>query len=102
MTTKSAPRILIVDDEPSIVDALSARLRCAGFIVDEAGTGRRALALAQEDPPDSNRSNPLNPSATKVLWNPRMVSSSRNSTSATSAQDILSLRWQIECGRGDF
>ena len=40
------------DDEPSIVDALSARLRCAGFIVDEAGTGRRALALAQEDPPD--------------------------------------------------
>jgi two-component system OmpR family response regulator len=52
MTTKGAPRILIVDDEPSIVDPLSARLRDAGFIVNEAGTGRRALALAQEDPPD--------------------------------------------------
>jgi two-component system, OmpR family, response regulator len=52
MTTKSAPRILVVDDEPSIVDALSTRLRDEGFTVDEAVTGRRALALAQEDAPD--------------------------------------------------
>jgi two-component system OmpR family response regulator len=41
-----------VDDEPSIVDALATSLRYEGFIVDEAVTGRRALALAQEDPPD--------------------------------------------------
>jgi two-component system OmpR family response regulator len=52
MDTKSAPRILVVDDEPSLVDALSTRLRYEGFTVDEAATGRRALALAQEDPPD--------------------------------------------------
>ena|ERR1700722_5137287 len=51
MTTKSA-RILVADDEPSIADALSARLRYEGFTVDEAATGRRALALAQNDPPD--------------------------------------------------
>jgi two-component system OmpR family response regulator len=52
MTTKSAPRILVVDDERSIVDALSARLRNEGFTVDEAATGRRALTVAKEDPPD--------------------------------------------------
>jgi two-component system OmpR family response regulator len=51
MTTKSA-RILVADDEPSIADALSTRLRYEGFTVDEAATGRRALALAQNDPPD--------------------------------------------------
>jgi two-component system OmpR family response regulator len=50
--SESAPRVLVVDDEPSIVDALATSLRYEGFTVDEAVTGRRALALAQEDPPD--------------------------------------------------
>jgi two-component system OmpR family response regulator len=52
MTSKSVPRVLVVDDEPSIVDALATCLRYEGFDVDEAVTGRQALALAQEDPPD--------------------------------------------------
>jgi two-component system OmpR family response regulator len=52
MSSESAPRVLVVDDEPSIVDALATSLRYEGFTVDEAVTGRRALALAQEDPPD--------------------------------------------------
>jgi len=52
MSAESGPRILVVDDEPSIVDALATSLRYEGFTVDEAVTGRRALALAQEDPPD--------------------------------------------------
>ena len=52
MNSESAPRVLVVDDEPSIVDALATSLRYEGFTVDEAVTGRRALVLAQEDPPD--------------------------------------------------
>jgi DNA-binding response OmpR family regulator len=42
----------VVDDEPSIVDAVATSLRYEGFTVDEATTGRRALAQAQDDPPD--------------------------------------------------
>jgi two-component system OmpR family response regulator len=52
VTSNTAPRVLVVDDEPSIVDALATSLRYEGFDVDEAVTGRDALVLAQEDPPD--------------------------------------------------
>ena len=45
-------RVLVVDDEPSIVDAVATSLRYEGFEVEEAGTGRKALAAAQEHPPD--------------------------------------------------
>jgi two-component system OmpR family response regulator len=45
-------RILVVDDEPSIVDAVSTALRYEGFEVIEARTGRQGLALAQSDTPD--------------------------------------------------
>ena len=45
-------RVLVVDDEPSIVDAVATSLRYEGFDVDEAATGRAALASAQNAPPD--------------------------------------------------
>ncbi len=45
-------RILVVDDEPSIVDAVATSLRYEGFEVAEATTGRSALLLAEKDPPD--------------------------------------------------
>jgi two-component system OmpR family response regulator len=44
--------ILVVDDEPSIVDAVATTLRYEGFDVSEATNGRTALAKAQESPPD--------------------------------------------------
>jgi two-component system OmpR family response regulator len=40
-----AERILVVDDEPSIVDAVATVLRYEGFNVSEAPSGRAALAL---------------------------------------------------------
>jgi two-component system, OmpR family, response regulator len=49
---ENGPRVLVVDDEPSIVDAVATSLRYEGFTVDEATTGRKALAQAQDDPPD--------------------------------------------------
>jgi two-component system OmpR family response regulator len=45
-------RILVVDDEPSIVDAVATALRYEGFDVDEAGTGRAALTAIAESEPD--------------------------------------------------
>jgi two-component system OmpR family response regulator len=45
-------RILVVDDEPSIVDAVSTALRYEGFEVEEASTGRDALAAVTRFEPD--------------------------------------------------
>ena len=45
-------RILVVDDEPSIVDAVATALRYEGFDVHEATTGRDGLASAIELEPD--------------------------------------------------
>jgi two-component system OmpR family response regulator len=45
-------RILVVDDERSIVDAVGTALRYEGFDVHEAGTGRSALEAAESLRPD--------------------------------------------------
>jgi two-component system OmpR family response regulator len=45
-------RILVVDDEPSIVDAVATALRYEGYDVLEAFTGREALELAMSAEPD--------------------------------------------------
>jgi len=45
-------RVLVVDDEPSIVDAVATALRYEGFEVNEAGTGREALKAAETLRPD--------------------------------------------------
>lgn len=50
--TEIQGRILVVDDEPSIVDAVSTALRYEGFEVREAATGREALAAVVEEEPD--------------------------------------------------
>ena len=49
---KLTSRILVVDDEPSIVDAVATSLRYEGFEVEEATCGRAALNAAQERHPD--------------------------------------------------
>ena len=41
--TDTAHRILVVDDEPNIVDVVSMALRYQGFEVESAGTGGEAL-----------------------------------------------------------
>jgi two-component system OmpR family response regulator len=45
-------RVLVVDDEPSIVDAVATALRYEGYDVREAGTGRQALAEMERFQPD--------------------------------------------------
>jgi two-component system, OmpR family, response regulator len=45
-------RLLVVDDEPDIVELLSASLRYAGFDVSTATSGRQALTEARRFRPD--------------------------------------------------
>jgi two-component system KDP operon response regulator KdpE len=45
-------RVLVVDDEPQILRALSTNLKARGFEVDLAPTGEDALRLAAERHPD--------------------------------------------------
>jgi two-component system OmpR family response regulator len=49
VTTAETPahRVLVVDDEPNIVDVISMALRFQGFEVASAGTGREALAAVE-------------------------------------------------------
>jgi two-component system OmpR family response regulator len=44
-------RILVVDDEPNIVDVVSMALRFQGFTVDSAGTGAEAIAKVRDFKP---------------------------------------------------
>ncbi len=46
-------RILVVDDEPQIVRAMSALLRAAGYSVGTAATAAEALEAAALSPPDA-------------------------------------------------
>jgi two-component system OmpR family response regulator len=45
-------KILVVDDEPAIVDAVATALRYEGFEVTEAQNGRDALSQTMEHDPD--------------------------------------------------
>jgi two-component system KDP operon response regulator KdpE len=45
-------RVLVIDDEPQIVRALTINLRARGYEVATAGDAHRALTLAAQQPPD--------------------------------------------------
>ncbi|MCW3012421.1 MAG: two component transcriptional regulator, winged helix family [Solirubrobacterales bacterium] len=47
MSTPPGPRILVVDDEPNIVDVVSMALRYQGFEVASAATGAEAMAQVE-------------------------------------------------------
>jgi two-component system OmpR family response regulator len=49
--TNGSVRVLVVDDEPNLVDVISMALRFQGFAVESAGTGRDALAAVAEFKP---------------------------------------------------
>src|ERR1044071_9465112 len=48
----TARRILVVEDERTIADAVAARLRAEGFTVDTAATGPDAVNMARRVRPD--------------------------------------------------
>ena len=49
---KGAPRILIVDDDPSILEVLYARLTASDFLVEKAGDAVAASRILKEMPVD--------------------------------------------------
>jgi two-component system KDP operon response regulator KdpE len=46
-------RVLLVDDEPQILRALSSTLRAAGYEIETAATAEEALTLSAVRPPDA-------------------------------------------------
>ncbi len=50
--TDAIHRVLVVDDEPNIVDVITMALRFQGFEVEAAGTGAGALAAVSRFKPD--------------------------------------------------
>src|SRR3954467_10667355 len=51
-TTSPSHRVLVVDDEPNIVDVIAMALRFQGFTVESAGTGADALRAVAAFKPD--------------------------------------------------
>ena len=51
-TTTAAARILVVEDEPLINQAVTDRLRAEGFVVEQAHDGPGAVAAFEEHAPD--------------------------------------------------
>lgn len=45
-------KILLVDDEPDVLDVLSRRLQSAGFITSTASDGNDGLKMVQREKPD--------------------------------------------------
>ena len=45
-------RVLVVDDEPNIVDVISMALKFQGFAVESAGTGQEAISQVAEFKPE--------------------------------------------------
>ena len=52
MDAETSARLLVVEDESFIADALSASLRFRGFPVQVAGTGQDALSIIARETPD--------------------------------------------------
>lgn len=52
MLTTAPKKILIVDDEPDILDFLKYNLKKEGYSVATAGDGRQAIAVAEVEKPD--------------------------------------------------
>ena len=50
--TAGTPQLLIVDDEPNLLQALSVRLGAAGFVCETATDGVEALTKLQAHRPD--------------------------------------------------
>jgi DNA-binding response OmpR family regulator len=51
--TATQRRVLVVEDERTIAEAVAARLRAEGFVVEIAGDGPAAVEAARRTPPDA-------------------------------------------------
>ena len=53
METAAQRRVLVVEDERTIAEAVAVRLRAEGFVVDIAGDGPGAVETARRTRPDA-------------------------------------------------
>ena len=52
MPDDTNPRVLVVDDEPAMIELLQDALMSEGFLIETASCGSEAIKLARANPPD--------------------------------------------------
>lgn len=107
---KKKPTVLIVDDERSVVDTLSAVLSIRGFEVLEAYSGEMASRLLQEQPrPDLIVLDILLPGVSGLEWCQQLKADPELKqipvlmiTVITKDSDVADGFWRIGSGADDF
>jgi DNA-binding response OmpR family regulator len=97
-------RILVVDDEPHIVDVVSAYLVREGHVVSTASDGEAALVRARADPPDLIVLDVMLPlrSGFDVLRDLRAAGSSAAVILLTARDDVIDRVAGLEIGADDY
>ena len=98
------PRILVVDDEPHIVDVVRAYLVREGHTVDVAGDGDAALASAQANTPDLVILDVMLPrrSGFEVLRELRATGAGAAVIMLTARDDVIDRVAGLELGADDY
>jgi len=102
--SKSKPRVLVVDDDPSTRSALQKLLAGAGFEISTAEDGVEALARAAETPPDvvvTDLDMP-NMNGMDLLKSLREQDKSLPVLVATSSQDLTAAITAMRAGAEDY
>jgi len=50
--SRSGPRVLVVDDDPSVREYVRASLELEGYVVSEAGGAEEGMRVIEREPPD--------------------------------------------------
>ncbi len=98
------PRILVVDDEPHIVDVIRAYLVREGHVVDVASDGDAALESARANGPDLVILDVMLPrrSGFEVLRELRATNSSSAVIMLTARDDVIDRVAGLELGADDY
>ena len=98
------PRILVVDDEPHIVDVIRAYLVREGHVVDVASDGDAALESARANGPDLVILDVMLPrrSGFEVLRDLRAANSSSAVIMLTARDDVIDRVAGLELGADDY
>ncbi len=98
------PRILVVDDEPHIVDVIRAYLVREGHVVDVARDGDAALASARANKPDLLILDVMLPrrSGFEVLRELRATGSAAAVIMLTARDDVIDRVAGLELGADDY
>lgn len=106
MEAKIGGRVLVVDDDPAVVQVVTSVLSVSGFLVDSALDGRQAIPRMEEFNPDAVLLDLMMPGrdgfelCRLMRVNPRF--SNTSVVMVTGRQDLDARQRGLECGATDF